>query len=193
MNSPLHKDTCEQADRMYAHAMHALPPADSSAMEAHVAGCEQCQRELKKYRSIIASLVSWPSDVLRPSESLQTLHAPRIALATGEEPVMPAAREWFEPDWEQVAPGISCRLMATDTERNIISMLVRLTPGASYPPHIHAGVEELYLLDGELWIDDKKLYPGDYNRAEAPTGDQRVYSETGCTCVLITSTRDVLR
>ena len=56
-----------------------------------------------------------------------------------------------------------------------------------------AGVEELYLLDGELWIDDKKLYPGDYNRAEAGSADQRVWSETGCTCVLLTSTRDVLR
>ncbi len=71
-------------------------------------------------------------------------------------------------------------------------MLVRLAPGASYPPHVHAGIEELHLLDGELWIDARLLMPGDYNRAEAPTSDQRVYSKTGCTCVLITSTRDIL-
>jgi hypothetical protein len=61
------------------------------------------------------------------------------------------------------------------------------------PPHSHAGIEELHLLDGELWIDDRKLYPGDYNRAEPGSSDARVWSETGCTCVLITSTRDVLR
>ena len=48
-------------------------------------------------------------------------------------------------------------------------------------------------LGSELMIDDKKLYPGDYNRAEPGTADQRVWSETGCTCVLLTSTRDVLR
>ena len=47
-------------------------------------------------------------------------------------------------------------------------------------------------IDGELWIDDRKLYPGDYNRAEPGTGDKRVWSETGCTCVLITSTKDIL-
>ena len=29
-------------------------------------------------------------------------------------------------------------------------MLVRLAPGAAYPPHRHAGVEELHLLEGEL-------------------------------------------
>jgi len=72
-------------------------------------------------------------------------------------------------------------------------MLVRLEPGGEYPPHDHAGLEELHLLHGELWIDDRKLYAGDYNRAQVGTGDSRVWSETGCTCVLITSTLDRLR
>jgi anti-sigma factor ChrR (cupin superfamily) len=72
-------------------------------------------------------------------------------------------------------------------------MLVRLAPGANYPPHTHAGIEELHLLDGELWIDERKLFPGDYNYATAGSGDERVWSETGCTCVLITSSQDILR
>ena len=55
------------------------------------------------------------------------------------------------------------------------------------------GVEELHLLDGELWIDERKLFPGDYNYGAPGAGDERVWSETGCTCVLITSTRDLLR
>jgi hypothetical protein len=41
-------------------------------------------------------------------------------------------------------------------------------------------------------IDDKKLYPGDYIRAEADSVDHRVWSETGCTCVIVTSTKDVI-
>ena len=48
-------------------------------------------------------------------------------------------------------------------------MLVRLAPGAEYPPHTHAGVEELHMLQGELIVDDKKLYPGDYLRSEPGT------------------------
>jgi anti-sigma factor ChrR (cupin superfamily) len=72
-------------------------------------------------------------------------------------------------------------------------MLVRLSPGVDYPPHRHAGVEELHLLDGELVIDEKKLYPGDYAWALPGTADNRVWSETGCTCVLVTSPKDVLR
>jgi anti-sigma factor ChrR (cupin superfamily) len=71
-------------------------------------------------------------------------------------------------------------------------MLVRLQPGTDYPPHRHAGLEELYLLDGELMVDEKKLSPGDYIRAEEGTVDHRVWSETGCTCVLLTSTQDAI-
>ena len=72
-------------------------------------------------------------------------------------------------------------------------LLIRLAPGASYPAHTHAGVEELHLLDGELWIDARKLVPGDYNYGAPGAGDDRVWSETGCTCVLVTSTKDPLR
>ena len=142
---------------------------------------------------ILESFVFWPKDVLRPAASLQKRLAQRMAAETGGEPVFPATRERSEPEWEEVAPGISCKLLATDTENQRVSMLVRLAPGGEYPPHTHAGVEELHLLDGELWIDDRKLYPGEYNRAEPGTGDNRVWSETGCTCVLITSTKDLLR
>jgi anti-sigma factor ChrR (cupin superfamily) len=129
--------------------------------------------------------------LLHPSPSLWGRIALRIALETGAEPLPREPRA--EPEWEEVAPGISCQLLATDTEGDRVSMLVRLAPGVEYPPHRHAGIEELHLLDGELWIDGRKLRPGDYNRAEPGTADERVWSETGCTCVLVTSSRDVLR
>ena len=91
-----------------------------------------------------------------------------------------------------MAPGISCQLLATDEDRHRVTMLVRLAPGTDDPPHRHGGVEELYMLAGELIVDDQTYHPGEYRRADAGTVDHRVWSETGCTCVLITSYRDVL-
>jgi anti-sigma factor ChrR (cupin superfamily) len=182
---------CGQSEATCAYAAKALPPAEAAAAEAHLAVCPDCRREFESLRPVLDRFVAWPTDVLRPSVSLQERLAVRIAGETGtQQPVPPP--QWSEPEWEQVAPGIQCKLLATDTERDRISMLVRLAPGASYPAHTHAGVEELHLLDGELWIEDRKLVPGDYNYAPPGTGDQRVYSETGCTCVLVTSTRDTL-
>jgi DNA-binding NarL/FixJ family response regulator/quercetin dioxygenase-like cupin family protein len=135
------------------------------------------------------SVVGWIMNQAR-SRAIDWL---RIAPQKSQESVVSAPHGPLESEWEEVAPGISCNLLATDAEKDRVSMLVRLAPGAAYPPHRHAGVEELYLLDGVLMIDDKTLHPGDYNRAEPGTGDQHVWSETGCTCVLLTSTRDVLR
>jgi quercetin dioxygenase-like cupin family protein len=184
---------CHEADLVSAYALQALPAHDVAKFEAHIASCPHCRRELASLRPTLDAFVSWPTDVLRPPSSLQERLARRIAQETGEAPVLPAQRQWSEPEWEEVAPGISCKLLAEDRDKHVVSMLVRLAPGGEYPPHTHAAVEELHLLDGELWIDDRKLYPGDYNRAEPGTGDKRVWSETGCTCVLITSTQDILR
>ncbi|HTM01866.1 MAG TPA: cupin domain-containing protein [Vicinamibacterales bacterium] len=193
MNSTPGHGTCPQAVQVGAYAMQALPAEEAAAFDAHVATCSDCRTELEMLRGVAGSFVFWPGDVLRPPVPLADRLARRLAADTGTTPVVPPAPQWREPEWEQVAPGIFCKLMATDTQRNRISMLVRLLPGVEYPPHTHAGLEELFLLDGELWINDRKLYPGDYNRAEAGTADTRVWSETGCTCVLVTSTQDVLR
>ena len=129
----------------------------------------------------------------RPPASLQQRLAQRIAAETSTEPILLLPQRWVEPHWKEVAPRISCKLLATDTENHRVSMLVRLAPGTDYPPHRHAGLEELHLLHGELMIDGRKLYPGDYNRAEPGSVDSSVWSKTGCACVLVTSTRDELR
>ena len=193
MSSGADKNGCDRTERLFEYALQTLPASEVPLIEAHICACSDCRQELETLRPIIDSFVSWPIDVLRPSASLWGRLAQRIAAETGGEPVSPAPQRWAEPEWEEVAPGISCKLLATDTDKDRVSMLVRLAPGVDYPPHRHAGVEELHLLHGELVVDDRKLYPGDYIRAEAGSADNRVWSETGCTCVLITSTRDEIR
>jgi anti-sigma factor ChrR (cupin superfamily) len=179
-------------ERVFLYALQALPSSEAAVVGAHIAGCAGCRHEMETLRPIIDSFVSWPTDILRPSVSLWERLARRVAAETGSEPVLDSPPRWAEPDWKEAAPGISCKLLATDREKHRVSMLVRLAPGTDYPPHRHGGLEELHLLHGELMIGDRKLYPGDYNRAEIGTVDHRVWSETGCTCVLITSYDDVI-
>jgi hypothetical protein len=188
-----HSDRCDQSELTCAYALQVLPASEVAATEAHIASCPDCRREFEALRPVVDRFASWPADVLRPSASLRARLAHRIAEETGRQPVSPPPRQWLEPEWEQVAAGIECKFLATDIERRRVSMLVRLAPGASYPAHTHAGVEELHLLHGELWIDARKLLPGDYNYGAPGASDQRVWSETGCTCVLVTSTEDMLR
>lgn len=183
---------CEHSEATCAYALAALPASEVSALEAHIATCADCREELASLRGVIKRFVAWPIDVLRPPRALQARLAERVAAETGKPALPPPPRHWSEPKWDEVAPGIECKLLANDVERQRVSMLVRLAPGARYPAHTHAGVEELHLLDGELWIDERKLLPGDYNYGPPGASDQRVWTETGCTCVLVTSSRDVL-
>src|SRR5262249_12118503 len=65
-----------------------------------------------------------------------------------------------KPEWHEAAPSIFFKVLAADIEKNRVSVLVRLAPGTDYPPHRHAGIEEVHLPHGEMMIDDKKFYPG---------------------------------
>jgi hypothetical protein len=152
MSADSKQHRCERAELVPLYVLRALPSGETCLLEAHLTDCPECQRELQSLRPVVDAFVSWPADILRPSESM----------------------------WDQLQIRIGGEA------------LVRLAPGTAYPPHRHAGVEELFLLHGELWIDDRKLYPGDYNRGEPGAADERVWSETGCTCVLITSPSDVI-
>ena len=182
---------CELESLIYSVVLGASTPGQAAEAEAHIETCAACKRLMESLRPIAASLADWPADVLRPSDSLWDRLSRRIAPDAAATAKAPAAR-WSEPDWDDVAPGISCKILASDAARDRVTMLVRLAPGVEYPAHRHAGTEELHLLDGELWIQDRKYLPGDFYRAETGSQDTRVWSETGCTCVLTTSPSDSL-
>lgn len=183
------KETCSEIDKVYGHALGALPASEAARTEEHLETCAACRGELETLRPVVAALASWPIDVVRPSRDLW----PRLAQRIGRQGTRPeSGPRWREPEWREVAPGISCKLLSRDEQSDRLTMMVRLAPGAAYPPHEHSGREELFLLHGELWIDERKLLPGDYNRARRGSADARVWSETGCTCVLVTSAGDVL-
>jgi hypothetical protein len=193
MSTKLPFSACRHASQIELFAADALPLAEKAEFSAHLSECRECPRELERLGSVIMSLSSWPGSEISPDPSSWQRLEGRIGQADLVAKPFAALPELDAAEWEEPAPGIFCKLLSTDHEKNIVSMLVRLDPGVEYPAHTHAGLEELHLLDGELWIDDRKLLPGDYNRAEPGTFDSRVWSETGCTCVLITSPRDVLR
>ena len=199
MSSSSDNQRCERRDLVASYALAALGRSETESMKAHLPTCLDCQQEYQALSSVTDTLSAWRAQTLPSAVPLWNRLAERISGQPQKKVAAPVsaapvpAQGWSEPRWKEVAPGISCKLLSSDSEADRVSMLVRLAPDTAYPPHRHAGVEELYLLEGELWIENRKLEPGDYNRAERGTADQRVWSETGCMCLLITSPSDQLR
>ena len=67
------------------YAVQALPPNENPAFEAHLGACPECRRELQNLRSVVDHFAAWPTDVVRPSQSLWGKLARRIAQETGAE------------------------------------------------------------------------------------------------------------
>jgi quercetin dioxygenase-like cupin family protein len=182
----------EHLDLVFLFALQAVPAHEIALIEAQISSCEDCQREIEMIRPIVRSFAGWPTDVLRPAESLWGRLAQRIATETDTRPFVPPLKAPVKPEWEKAAPGIHVKILARNAGNDSVSMLVRLDPGIDYPGHTHAFIEELHLLHGILKVDDRTLYPGDFIHSEAGSIDHRVWSETGCTCFLVTSTKDAL-
>jgi len=192
MNSKPSIHSQEHLDLVFLFALQSLSPSEMASVEAQILSCEECRQEIETLRPIVRSFVGWSTDVLRPAESLWGRLAKRIAIEAATEPFVPPLEAPAKPDWEEAAPGIHVKILASNTQIKSVSMLVRLDPGTDYPGHRHAGIEELHLLHGILKVDDRTLYPGDFIHSEAGSVDHRVWSETGCTCFLLTSTEDAV-
>jgi len=94
-------------------------------------------------------------------------------------------------DWAPaVAPGIEVKRLSEDRVRERVTLLVRLAPGASYPDHRHADVEELYLLEGEVFVSGVLMRAGDYCRSEADSVHDRIHTSTGCLFLATASLRN---
>jgi quercetin dioxygenase-like cupin family protein len=192
MNSKPGTHNQEHLDLVFLFALQVLSPREMAAAEAQILSCEDCRHEVETLRPIVRSFIGWPTDILRPAESLWGRLAKRIASETAAPALVPPSEALAKPEWEEAAPGIYVKILARNPEIDSVSMLVRLDPGTDYPAHRHAGTEELHLLHGVLKVDDRTLSPGDFIHAEAGSVDHRVWSETGCTCFLMTSTEDAL-
>lgn len=82
-----------------------------------------------------------------------------------------------EAGWPEFAPGIRRRVLWQGDGQ--AALLYHADPGAAVPNHVHGHDEECLMVQGELFLDDLLLQPGDYQLAPAGTGHRITQTETG--------------
>lgn len=79
--------------------------------------------------------------------------------------------------WPEFAPGVRRRVLWQHAGQ--AAMLYYAQSGASLPLHTHGHDEECLMLQGELFLDDVLLQPGDYQLAPAGTAHRITETDTG--------------
>jgi anti-sigma factor ChrR (cupin superfamily) len=186
-------------EMMALYALGALAEDEAWALENHLAENRNgLAEDLKAFETVAAHLAFAAPEQTPPLELRQNL----LALVAQE--AAPSAKEIFslpitsapqcsqffslhanEGEWQEFGPGMSAKTLFADQSRGIVTSLVRMMPGTALPPHKHLGEEQLYILEGDCYIHDIKLGPGDFYHASAGSIHKSTYTVGGTTFLLI--------
>ena len=65
--------------------------------------------------------------------------------------------------WEATKfPGIEMKVLYTDPESGLSTILFRLAPGAEVPLHEHTAIEQTYMIEGRLVNHEGECTPGNF-------------------------------
>jgi anti-sigma factor ChrR (cupin superfamily) len=65
--------------------------------------------------------------------------------------------------WEKaIFPGVEYKTLMMDKEAGLMTVLLKMAPGASLPDHEHTLIEQTYVLEGRLVDVDGECGPGDF-------------------------------
>ena len=68
-----------------------------------------------------------------------------------------------ELPWETaIFPGVEFKTLMMDKEAGLMTVLLRMAPGARLPDHEHVLVEQTYVMEGRLVDRDGECGPGDF-------------------------------
>lgn len=184
-----------------AYALGALDPGEASRFEQTLSNSPELQREVSQYRDIVALLgVGQPSasppknlkarlmERIRPAgHAAETLSNafPRLLGKEGPGELDLDALEWRAPER---GSGFQIHWLRNDQDTGEMAVLLRGSPGATYPDHRHCGGEQFFVLHGSFEDHRAQYSAGDFY-AFAPGSEHRDLRVTGDEpCVLLVLT-----
>ncbi len=170
--------TDEVRDLAAHYALRTLSDEDTVRFEAHLAaGCRACEEEVRACAATVG-LIGATARAVAPPASLRERLIARVAREEATWAIVRAG----EMRWERDAADRRWRkVLFRDPAEDRITTLVRLEPGAGYPGDRSHGHEELYVLEGDLRVQERALGPGDYCVAIAGSVRGAARTDGGCT------------
>ncbi|MCX6856039.1 MAG: cupin domain-containing protein [Verrucomicrobia bacterium] len=177
------------------HALGALEPDEARQVKELLTHDAEVRREVAAFIDTAAAIAAAASPRVTPSAEQRA----RILAAVKATPqklpdispltelpagyrLMAHSKEGWE---ESEVPGFRTKMLSTGPHPGYRMMLVSFDPGTTYGDHEHDGIEELYMISGNLQTEGRLLGPGDFMRGEMGTHHHESYSPDGCVALLI--------
>ncbi len=158
------------------YALGALSQHEALSLDQHLAeGCEVCAAELKQFASVVEALGHAAPEAAPPAGTREKLlarlsaepqpHATSAPTDEEDETQTPLVVRADEGRWYEMGEGVLCKQLFVDPTRNTVTTLLKLNPGARMPMHRHRGIEECYVIEGDVRTNNQNLKTGDYTCA----------------------------
>lgn len=186
------RDTiCEFADLYILGSGSTHERAD---FETHLAECARCQLRVFSIADTLGNFAFRRPSLGAREALLQKIRADvskDVAIVFEAPGVLAKRAENIE--WVPAGlPGVYAKTLFTDKARGYHTSIVKLDPGTQYPAHRHVGIEEIFVLEGDLEYDFGVIGTGDYCRAEPETIHSLSHTVNGCVLLVNASTSDQL-
>lgn len=132
---------------------------------------------------VMRSLLEAQSAAGAPSATLKARVMQRIEAETAVSGITTLRAD--EGEWLPFIPGVMVKTLRDDGRFR--TWLARLDAGASVPPHVHRGDEEILLLEGACVAGGLPMGKGDY--MFSPSGSHHGEMTTASGCMLLLRTR----
>lgn len=86
--------------------------------------------------------------------------------------------------WLSVAPSVTMRLLYVDPAVGTRSAIMRMEAGGAVPAHEHDSLEECFVIDGSIRIDDAEYVTGDHVQGRRDMPHPTIASSSGATLLL---------
>jgi ChrR Cupin-like domain len=168
------------------HALGLLSAAESEWVEQQLLACPELGEEWAEYQEA-AGVIGYAVEAVPLPPTLKGRLFERLKLDAPPLVEPPPRLEFLhfvqrsqDLQWRpHLIPGVEIAIFHSDSRKREIVGLLKAKPGVTYPFHRHAETEEIYILQGDLVVDDQVYRIGDYLRS-GPGSAHAPHTVGGC-------------
>ena len=184
-------DDARRQEQAALYALGSLGDEETKTFERDLASSAAVRRDVESFRAV-ADELAFSGPRIGPPAALKD----RLMALVAHEPQEGTDTEYFtfvrtaSLEWQDIGHGVSVKLVYFDPAGSRLTTLMKMGPGSRYAAHVHAQVEEIYVLEGSCICAGRLLQAGDYHRAEPSSTHPDTVSEQGCLALIMTSSKN---